>query len=138
MTLSSCRKEKEQFDRIYWIARDPSESKLCGFEAFMNYDKNGKEKDPKPFHLLSEEQFLEMNAEQPLIDEFDQSTHTLIVFDDAISYSSATQRIITEAFIRGRKRGVSVIYTSHIGIITYLKSSCDKARYAESLRLCSC
>lgn len=49
----------------------------------------------------------------PDIDEFDPNLNSLIIFDDLVLEKSL-QNDIAEYFIRGRKRGLSVIYISQV------------------------
>ena len=78
-----------------------------------------KNKDEPLYNYLAkkspEVEFYEASDEVPIppIDSFEPDLNNLIIFDDLVLEKSL-QNDIAEYFIRGRKRGLSVIYISQV------------------------
>ena len=61
---------------------------------------------------IPETQFVEVTSESDIIPVDDVEEQTLVVFDDLILADKKVQNAIGEYFIRGRKKGLSVVYIS--------------------------
>lgn len=61
---------------------------------------------------VPETKFIEVNNESDILPVDDIDDQTLVVFDDLILADKKVQNAIGEYFIRGRKKGLSVVYIS--------------------------
>lgn len=96
------------FDKLYIFAKDLTEDKYRCIRDF--FKELAKEHDREDDPYL--EMFSSKLSDIPDPDSLDEKKEHLLIFDDMVTEKD--QGIITQYYIRGRKRNASMIYLSQI------------------------
>lgn len=113
------------YDKIYIYAKDISEEKYKFLIAYMQAIEDQYNQINGTTEKIVE---FSSNLDDVSIDAFDPTKQNLVIFDDMITESKQNQKVIDEAFIRGRKTpNCSLMYLTQSFFNTppLLRSQCN-------------